>query len=132
MSKVTFNEAHNEVYRMPTIDLPRTPRNHRISLSTAEIDGTGSLYSSSKNLRRKRISIFSNYSAHSRDLSNRQDCFGTPILRGHKEHKVAFIDNVSSFKIAEVILVEKVPQPKKNEELESKASCNCVTACSII
>lgn len=61
--------------------------------------------------------------------NKRKDVFGNEILKGSKGHKVSFIDQISSQKIAEIVLVDTYYQGLKSYN-NSKDICQCVT-CNI-
>ena len=55
------------------------------------------------------------------------DCFGNEILKGSKEHKISFIDQISSQKIAEVVLIDSNFQNNKNNNSNNKDLCQCIS-----
>ena len=88
--------------RLTLSDLPKEKRrrNSKITLSS---DKTKTIYSKT---RLSRPSIFSSNNRVSNNLFlTRFDVYGNEIVKGSKNHKVSFIDNISSQKIAEVILI---------------------------
>ena len=72
---------------------------------------------------------FSNNERLNNNQSERFDAFGNEIIRGSKNHKVSFIDNISSQKIAEVILIEDSNDYEK-ENIDN-VSCQCSGFCFI-
>ena len=58
----------------------------------------------------------------------REDAYGTFIIKGRKNHKVTFIDNISNKKIAEVILVDSFASKKSAKDT---CECKCSTGCII-
>ena len=60
----------------------------------------------------------------------REDAYGNFIIKGKKDHKVSFKDNVSNENIAEVILVENYNSTKTNSNDE--CICKCSGGCSIL
>lgn len=58
----------------------------------------------------------------------REDAYGTFIIKGRKNHKVTFIDNISNQNIAEVILVDNLTSMKSAKDT---CECKCSTGCII-
>ena len=59
--------------------------------------------------------------------NKRKDAFGNEILKGSKNHKVSFIDQISSEKIAEIVLLDLNNQ---YNNYNNKDTCQCST-CNI-
>ena len=58
----------------------------------------------------------------------REDAYGTFIIKGRKEHKVTFIDNISHQNLAEVIMIDNSSSLMKcNDSCE----CNCSAGCIV-
>jgi len=60
----------------------------------------------------------------------RIDAFGNEILKGNKNHKISFIDMISSQRIAEVILIDNFDSVFENKYNDNKENCQC-SACEI-
>ena len=57
----------------------------------------------------------------------REDAYGTFIIKGRKEHKVTFIDNISHQNLAEVIMIDNSSSLMKcNDSCECKCSAGCI------
>lgn len=57
----------------------------------------------------------------------REDAYGTFIIKGRKDHKVTFIDNISHQNLAEVILVDNGSSVMKCKDgCECKCSAGCI------
>lgn len=82
---------------------------------------TSTRVSITKNISRKRPSIF--YIKPSKK-EGRHDRYGNEIVKGSKSHKVAFIDNVTSYKLTEIIFIENTN--KKNNKVNCECSVNCI------
>ena len=80
---------------------------------------------------------FSNNERLNNNQSERFDAFGNEIIRGSKNHKVSFIDNISRKKIAEVILVENdynlhhYPIDRIDENENEKNGYQCDNCCMV-
>ena len=74
---------------------------------------------------RSRLSIFSNNKLSNNLYNIRFDAFGNEIIKGEKNHKVSFIDNISHQKIAEVILIESFDNSKKKKSDDVICKCSC-------
>jgi hypothetical protein len=80
---------------------------------------------------------FSNNERLNNNQSERFDAFGNEIIRGSKNHKVTFIDNISRKKIAEVILVENdynlhhYPIDRIDENENEKNGYQCDNCCMV-
>ena len=112
--------------RLTLSDLPKEKRrrNSKITLSS---DKTKTIYSKT---RLSRPSIFSSNNRVSNNLFlTRFDVYGNEIVKGSKNHKVSFIDNISSQKIAEVILIENSNDYEK--ENSDNVNCQCSGFCFI-
>ena len=57
----------------------------------------------------------------------RKDVFGNEILKGSKEHKISFIDQISSQKIAEIVLIDLNNQYNNCKNDNNKDLCQCTT-----
>ena len=53
----------------------------------------------------------------------RYDVYGHPITKGKHRHRVSFIDNISTKKIAEVIVYEKSICNKEKENCQCEVGC---------
>ena len=72
------------------------------NLTTASLNQTHLRYSKS----RTSLSSLKYQKSDKETFNNkRKDIFGNEILKGSKEHKISFIDQISSQKIAEVVLI---------------------------
>ena len=112
--------------RLTLSDLPKEKRrrNSKITLSS---DKTKTIYSKT---RLSRPSIFSSNNRVSNNLFlTRFDVYGNEIVKGSKNHKVSFIDNISSQKIAEVILIENSNDYQKDNC--DNVNCQCSSFCFI-
>ena len=61
------------------------------------------------------------------DNNMRIDAYGNEIKKGEKNYKVSFIDQISSDKIAEIILIENneiIIKNKKNYDEKDYCKCN--------
>ena len=80
---------------------------------------------------------FSNNERLNNNQSEKFDAFGNEIIRGSKNHKVSFIDNISRKKIAEVILVENdynlhhYPIDRIDENENEKNGYQCDNCCMV-
>ena len=96
--------------------------NHQKTLTgISESMPTSTRVSITKNLSRKRPSIF--YIKQNRK-EGRHDRYGNEIVKGSKNHKVAFIDNVTSYKLTEIIFIETTN--KTNDKVNCECSINCI------
>ena len=65
---------------------------------------------------------------HSTNNLFRTDVFGNEIIKGNKNHKVSFIDMISSQRIAEIILIDKSSSVFENyNNNDDKENCQCST-----
>ena len=91
--------------------------------TNAETDMCSTKVSINKNnLKRPSFYILDNLER------TREDAYGTFIIKGRKNHKVTFIDNISNKKIAEVILVDSFASKKSAKDT---CECKCSTGCII-
>ena len=80
--------------------------------------------------RRSHPSIYSNIKLSNNNIyQTRFDAFGNEIVKGSKNHKISFIDTISSQKIAEVILIESSYSPKQIHN--DNVNCQCNNFCFI-
>ena len=84
---------------------------------------------SSISKRKSKLSIFSGDSKFiNNSSSNRFDAFGNEInKKGNKNYQISFIDEISSQKIAEVILIDNSYSYCKNGKNKVKENCKCST-----
>ena len=101
-------------------------RNSRVTSGSFDILSTKN---SLNKTRRSRPSILLLDNRLKNNFSNsRFDAFGNKIIKGTKNHKVTFIDQISSDKIAEVILIESSYMIEKQNEMKKKDNiCYCNT-----
>ena len=112
--------------RLTLSDLPKEKKRRNSKITSSSIEKTKTRYSKT---RLSRPSIFSNNNRVNNNLFIRFDAYGNEIVKGSKNHKVSFIDNISSQKIAEVILIEDSNDYEK-ENLDN-VSCQCSDFCFI-
>ena len=94
-------------------------RNSKLTNSSFEVTSTkNSIYKS----RRSRQSIyFSDLKIPKENSQNiRIDAYGNEIKKGEKNYKISFIDQISSNKIAEIILIDN-----NNIICNNKDYCKC-------
>lgn len=122
---VTF-KIENILNPKPLVLLDEERRRSSKISSSFEITST-----KNSNIRRSRPSIFSSeMKIIKENFDNiRTDAFGNEInKKGNKNYKVSFIDQISTEKIAEVILVENNNNNfVKNEGKDKKEFCSCST-----
>ena len=99
LTKTSFNEIHS-----------RNSLNKNLILRPSLL---------SLKIQRSDKELFSN---------KRKDAFGNEILKGSKEHKVSFIDQVSSKKISEIVLLENYYYINKNNN-DPYELCKCNSSC---
>ena len=99
-------------------------RNSKVTSGSFDILSTKN---SSNKTRRSRSSILLLDNRLKTNYSNsRIDALGNKIIKGTKNHKVTFIDQISSDKIAEVILIESSYMIEKQNEMKKKDNiCYC-------
>jgi len=120
--------------RLTLSDLPKEKKRRNSKITSSSIEKTKTRYSKT---RLSRPSIFSNNNRVNNNLFIRFDAYGNEIVKGSKNHKVSFIDNISRQKIAEVILVENdynlhhYPIDKIDENENEKNGCQCDNCCLI-
>ena len=91
--------------------------------TNAETDICSTKVSINKNILKPSFYILDNLER------TREDAYGTFIIKGRKNHKVTFIDNISNQKIAEVILVDSFTSKKSSKDT---CECKCSTGCIIL
>ncbi len=64
---------------------------------------------------------------HSTNNLFRTDVFGNEIIKGNKNHKISFIDMISSQRISEVILIDNSSSVFENKYNDDKENCQCST-----
>ena len=101
LTKTSFNEIHS-----------RNSLNKNLILRPSLL---------SLKIQRSDKELFSN---------KRIDAFGNEILKGSKEHKVSFIDQVSSKKISEIVLLDNYYYVNKNNN-DPYELCKCNSPCYI-
>ena len=112
--------------RLTLSDLPKEKKRRNSKITSSSIEKTKTRYSKT---RLSRPSIFSNNNRVNNNLFIRFDAYGNEIVKGSKNHKVSFIHNISSQKIAEVILIEDSNDYEK-ENIDN-VSCQCSGFCFI-
>ena len=136
-----LNTSENSKKLILLEDLPKEKRrNSKGTVSSFEKTRTTRI----SKPRLSRPSIFSSNNRLSNNLfSVRFDAYGNEIVKGSKNHKVSFIDNISHQKIAEVILIESSNNFKNPEQDkinchccmknigQDNANCQCISFCSI-
>jgi hypothetical protein len=94
------------------------------NLTTASLNQTHLRYSKS----RSSLSCLKYQKSDKETFNNkRKDIFGNEILKGSKEHKISFIDQISSQKIAEVVLIDSNFQNNKYNNSNNKELCQCIS-----
>ncbi len=101
LTKTSFNEIHS-----------RNSLNKNLILRPSLL---------SLKIQRSDKELFSN---------KRKDAFGNEILKGSKEHKVSFIDQISSKKISESVLLDNYYYVNKNNN-DPYELCKCNSPCYI-
>ena len=108
-------------------DLPKVKRRRNSRITSSSIDKTKTRYPKT---RLSRPSIFSSNNRVTNNLFlSRFDVYGNEIVKGSKNHEVSFIDNISSQKIAEVILIENSNDYQKDNC--DNVNCQCSSFCFI-
>ena len=120
--KSDLKQINETLNNNSSIDLDKEKKKKFNILSSSEIS---TKYTISK--RKSKLSIFSGDSKFiNNSSSNRFDAFGNEInKKGNKNYKVSFIDQISSEKIAEVILIDD--SYFKNNNNKEKEICKCST-----
>ena len=93
----------------------------KTSTGISESVPTSTRVSITKTISRKRPSIF--YIKENKK-EGRQDRYGNEIVKGSKNHKVTFIDSVTSYKLTEIIFIENTN--KTNDKVNCECSVNCI------
>ena len=130
MSSVKFNIEGKEAYRLPIL----SPRNIKTCLTGRKsINGlteSSDLYSTKLTIKQSnfmRPSIYLDNSSNFNLMKNkepRRDAYGHIIQKGGKDHKVSFMDNVSSQKMVEVILIKTTESNGNNEKKQTICTCS--------
>ena len=107
--------------KLTLLDLPKEKRRNS-KMTTSSLEKTRTTKVSHP---RSRPSIFSNNKLSNNLYNIRFDAFGNEIIKGEKNHKVSFIDNISHQKIAEVILIESFDNSKKKKSDDVICKCSC-------
>ena len=120
--KSDLKQINETLNNNSSIDLDKEKNKKFNILSSSEIS---TKYTISK--RKSKLSIFSGDSKFiNNSSSNRLDAFGNEInIKGNKDYKVSFIDQISSEKIAEVFLIDD--SYFKNNNNKEKEICKCST-----
>ena len=114
----------NVKFRLDIGNLNTSSNSKKLTLSSLEKTKTRS-----SKARLSRPSIFSsNNKVNNTLFSTRFDAYGNEIVKGSKKYKVSFIDNISSHKIAEVILIENSNDFQNNND---NINCQCSSFCFI-
>ena len=100
------------------------------NLTKTSFNEINSKYSLNKNvqLRPSLLSLKIQKSDKELFSNKRKDAFGNEILKGSKEHKVSFIDQVSSKKISEIVLLDNYYYINKNNN-DPYELCKCNSSC---
>ena len=133
---ITFNlnSSENENKNLKSLvllDKEKSQSKRRNSKNTlSSLEGISTKFSINNKLRRRpRYSILSSEMQLLKENENniRIDAFGNEIKKGEKNYKVSFIDQISSDKIAEIILIETneiIIKNKKNNDEKDYCKCN--------
>jgi hypothetical protein len=122
---------HSKTQKLILLDPDKNINSRSTSLS---LDKTKIINSKKSNFNSLN---FSNNERLNDNQSERFDAFGNEIIRGSKNHKVSFIDNISRKKIAEVILVENdynlhhYPIDRIDENENEKNGYQCDNCCMV-
>ena len=122
--KSDLKQINETLNNNSSIDLDKEKNKKFNILSSSEIS---TKYTISK--RKSKLSIFSGDSKFiNNSSSNRFDAFGNEInKKGNKNYQISFIDEISSQKIAEVILIDNSYSYCKNGKNKVKENCKCST-----
>ena len=125
------NENIKNLKSLVLLDKEKSQSKRRNSKNTlSSLEGISTKFSINNKLRRRpRYSILSSEMQLLKENENniRIDAFGNEIKKGEKNYKVSFIDQISSDKIAEIILIENneiIIKNKKNYDEKDYCKCN--------
>ena len=125
------NENIKNLKSLVLLDKEKSQSKRRNSKNTlSSLEGISTKFSINNKLRRRpRYSILSSEMQLLKENENniRIDAFGNEIKKGEKNYKVSFIDQISSDKIAEIILIETneiIIKNKKNNDEKDYCKCN--------
>ncbi len=102
------------------------------NLTKTSFNEINSKYSLNKNLQLRPSLLSLKIQKSDKELfsNKRKDAFGNEILKGSKEHKVSFIDQISSKKISESVLLDNYYYVNKNNN-DPYELCKCNSPCYI-
>ncbi len=118
------NENIKNLKSLVLLDKEKSESKRRNSKNTlSSLEGISTKFSINNKLRRRpRYSILSSEMQLLKENENniRIDAFGNEIKKGEKNYKISFIDQISSNKIAEIILIDN-----NNIICNNKDYCKC-------
>ena len=127
LNKKDFQKDHSQKTRNSLSDNYGKRESYLTKSSFNEINSRNSL---NKNLQLRPSLLSLKIQKSDKELfsNKRKDAFGNEILKGSKEHKVSFIDQVSSKKISEIVLLENYYYINKNNN-DPYELCKCNSSC---
>jgi hypothetical protein len=127
LNKKDFQKDYSQKTRNSLSDNYGKRESYLTKSSFNEINSRNSL---NKNLQLRPSLLSLKIQKSDKELfsNKRKDAFGNEILKGSKEHKVSFIDQVSSKKISEIVLLENYYYINKNNN-DPYELCKCNSSC---
>ena len=127
LNKKDFQKDYSQKTRNSLSDNYGKRESYLTKSSFNEINSRNSL---NKNLQLRPSLLSLKIQKSDKELfsNKRKDAFGNEILKGSNEHKVSFIDQVSSKKISEIVLLENYYYINKNNN-DPYELCKCNSSC---
>ena len=118
---ISINSTPEHNSHKSKISLSNLPKRRNSKVTMSSYDQVSTRYSKQ---RRSRPSNFLLNERLSKEINqNRIDVYGNEIVKGSKKHKVSFIDNISSKKIAEIVLIESSYDYQNDKTICKCSSC---------
>ena len=118
---ISINSTPEHNSHKSKISLSNLPKRRNSKVTISSLDQVSTRYSKQ---RRSRPSNFLLNERLSKEINqNRIDVYGNEIVKGSKKHKVSFIDNISSKKIAEIVLIESSYDYQNDKTICKCSSC---------
>ena len=118
---ISINSTPEHNSHKSKISLSNLPKRRNSKVTISSYDQVSTRYSKQ---RRSRPSNFLLNERLSKEINqNRIDVYGNEIVKGSKKHKVSFIDNISSKKIAEIVLIESSYDYQNDKTICKCSSC---------
>ena len=118
---ISINSTPEHNSHKSKISLSNLPKRRNSKVTISSYDQVSTRYSKQ---RRSRPSNFLLNERLSKEINqNRIDVYGNEIVKGSKKHKVSFIDNISSKKIAEIVLIESSYDYQNDKTICECSSC---------